>query len=736
MNLAQAISDLDITLDQEAIERILYTRPVVYKRAFNNSVVDELKEAQKRVNFFSGLIAMSDDKDSDYAKFKTEIINARNYFVQDLFLAQYNYHREFVLQNCYRNTENSKQAINDQLADILDQIEALENRLQVERHDQSSKEAIDRRLKLLRRTANRLDSRLQMIAKLEEASWKPATMDDDIVPIAEKDNIYISDALKIYERNAKFSHLVPDWILELAKFYNVDHFENVSNNTELDPRNPQWVKQAKDFVLVSYNQGGHFERCLKALELYWMQMTMGVDDIEDNYQESVINHYLNSNAAYIMSLNPDQLKYISPSELDNSMSGPFDFVKKFFKEVKRGFDAFKDSFAGELLSGAFKGIKKIGESTLEALSKLPEKTIKEMKRQLDKVNFRNIVKLAKSALTIAFELNAKLIESAMKYSAFQKLDQWTGGIIGAYGRLNRVVVVAVHDGVHKVNWKQTLVDLALVGAAVLAGAAVLYTSTATTAVGDVTGLDETEAGRLVLQAGKTFVTGGAGSAQAFAVNVGTTKAVEIGTDTIVRNTSISRELASPLLSVGAASTVTAIQGNAAFSDAVKENAINKSKEIAKNRANQILKEKTNGLVTLDRLERVYSLKDKSVEDIVAEAKKDFNNAVAKIDDRANREYLVKKLQAEADRQIAKKLDEAHGLAKKYGEDMVKYLFAKYGPQYDYDAFIEPNDFLQYQFYVVEENQRLFYMIEYESSERFVLASVGVALLGLTYLAMG
>lgn len=746
MDLVSAISDLDITLSDEATERILAEGPIISKKDYDTGADLLFDNARRRMSFFTGLINMSNDSDPRYKKIKNQVLNARNFFIQDFFLASYHYHKENIIQNIYNASNNSKQDIFSDYHEFKKQIEYFTERRDSSPEGSESRNMAQRRLDILNRSFNTLKRKLDFIEHIETSEWNPPTMDDDIIPMAERDDDFVSKVVKRYEKSQKFAHAAPDWFLTLAKSFNLDHFDNTDPNTEIDPRNKRWRDMAAMYMLDNYDQNGHVSRALKALELYWAQMTVGIDDIENSYENSVIDFYIQGNTNYRPKLKTKNLMSIPPSRLNEGMNGffddvfkvikaPFDFVGSSIEDI---YDFVDETIVGKVLKPALKNFEKLGKKTLKALTELGDDVIEEMGRQLKKVNFRNIVKLAKSALTIGFQLNAKLVEVAMGTSIGKRVDKWTGGLLGAYGRLNKVVVVSVRDGTHKVDWEQTLYDGLLLGSAVFAGAAITMATAGTTAVGDATDLDQSAFGKLVLQAGQTYATGGAASAQAFATATAKKEAQKVATDTIVRNTDVSRNLVDPFVSVGSNSTIDSIQGNNAFGDAFKERAQEKAQEVAKNRANQILKEKTKGIVTLDRVEKAYSLKDKNVEQIVDEAKKEYQKKITEIKDKAtDPEYLKKKAKAEMDRQIEKKLNDVYGLAEKYGQDMVRYLFAKYGPQYDYDAFIEPNDFLQYQVYVVEEDQRLFYNVQYpDDVSRLKFASAGIAVLGLAYFALG
>ncbi|MEN6293229.1 MAG: hypothetical protein ABFD07_14620, partial [Methanobacterium sp.] len=90
------------------------------------------------------------------------------------------------------------------------------------------------------------------------------------------------------------------------------------------------------------------------------------------------------------------------------------------------------------------------------------------------------------------------------------------------------------------------------------------------------------------------------------------------------------------------------------------------------------------------------------------------------------------VQSLADTKLKVDMDKVYKLSDKYGPKVFEYLFNKYGPRFDYDDLITPDDFLNYQIHVTTPGRRIT-KINYLSSNpaNFALAGIlGVGILGL------
>lgn len=747
------LSNIDIDFDSLDMDLILKDNFFLEKTDLSDKYSTLFLKAKTQLEYFIGLDALTRDKE-----WKNISVFLKNKAIERFFVAKFRYHQEMVLQQFYGKESHHK-------GQLLTMVEAEESRLETQKmlmnkHPEGSKEYLSwkERIAIMQRTVESAKAKLKVIdfAERTAESWQPPTF-EDLKPFAKGENIYYSEALTKYEKSMKHTHLLPDWVIEYAKYFNLEHKKYVDPNADVNPRDFRWIEFTRRTLQKENNNNKHFDLMVEALEKYWSQVTIGFKDIEDKYLDRTIEDYLKDFSGELVELNQANLNV-------STMGGFFDDL---LKVVLSPVQMFATSFAKKVLD---KTVGKVIPSKYYApLSKLTEVQVAVLQGKLDKEQFRKAVEATKDVGKFAVSLQFKLQKISVELwrdvarevtgteRTFKDIDRYTGGLITSYERLNKTAAIVVDsEGKAKVDWRVTLIDAMKIGAVVAGGSFVsVLVTTGVNAVADKTNLDETTWGRYTIEVGRAYVLGGPEAISKVAVK----KGVMIGADEAgITKTKLGRELAmagaeyvvsegqtagafaknysqqrgkqvavaqtekkvaretgspevgaafgaSTSAAIGPVGTQKAIDNNSTFSERFKKVAKSKSVEIARKRADEKLKEKV-GFTTRD-IERVYNLRDKKVQDIIDEAKSDYQKGLQKIKDRANADYLKGKLEAETDRFIQKRIDETYNTVEKYGQDFLRYLMWKYGPQWDYDRFIVPNDYLMYQIYIIPPNQRLF-----------------------------
>jgi len=212
----------------------------------------------------------------------------------------------------------------------------------------------------------------------------------------------------------------------------------------------------------------------------------------------------------------------------------------------------------------------------------------------------------------------------------------------------------------------------------------------------------------------------------------------IATNSVVNSTGLKdTKYGRAVAEVGVNSAVGTIQSNESFSQVMRDKAEDKLKEIARKEANEFVKEKTG--VSLNTIEKAYDMasdasnSDKTLSDLVDMAKagveKAYEKALTQYQN-LNSEEVMNKVSAEADRALRKQVDNAFKHSDKWGEELFNYLFAKYGPQKDYSQLVTPDDYLNYQIYAPNPNDRILDLV-YVNKNKNKVAMAGLALIGGT-----
>lgn len=179
------------------------------------------------------------------------------------------------------------------------------------------------------------------------------------------------------------------------------------------------------------------------------------------------------------------------------------------------------------------------------------------------------------------------------------------------------------------------------------------------------------------------------------------------------------EIGKAAITIGIESTVDSIDSTKGVSDIFKERAKDKAIQVSQERADRKLAE-IDPNITVENLNRIYKAKDKNLADIMTDAKNKF---VEDVKSGRAKDRVLK----EVDRFVVRELQEQFAdTLGHYGEEMLGFLMWKYGPKWDYDYHVVPQDYIDYQFWILRRNpnDRLL-RVNYGS--KALLAGAGVAL---------
>ena len=179
------------------------------------------------------------------------------------------------------------------------------------------------------------------------------------------------------------------------------------------------------------------------------------------------------------------------------------------------------------------------------------------------------------------------------------------------------------------------------------------------------------------------------------------------------------EIGKAAITIGVESTVDSIDSTQGVSDIFKDRAKAKAVQVSQERADKKLAD-IDPNISVKNLNRIYKAKDKNLVDIMADAKNKF---VEDVKSGRAKDRVIK----EVDRFVVRELQEQFAdTLGHYGEEMLGFLMWKYGPKWDYDYHVVPQDYIDYQFWILRRNpnDRLL-RVNYGS--KALLAGAGVAL---------
>lgn len=722
-------------------------------------------------HFAEGLCRSTDDKDPMLA----DLMNQRNYFLKQYYLSAIKFYQESTilgfLSNPTNNIENLKEFVRFNEENIKSAIDKANNN-HLAMGDEAYKKEIER-IRFIERMVVTAKARLKYLNQAYEGKWQPPTF-DDIDKYAETNDLTYSRA--VVEMNAKTRETlcIPDWVLSIAEMYNqIEIFEQGSDVVPLNPYDIKWIRKAKEVINLE-SEGVRYtaQKLFKAIDTYWEALTFGFQDIEDYHLENVIAKALAEDTSpigsYMVATNYDFVDFtedFTPTtntgmngydeEACDEAMGGFSlkkFVKSIGKAVKSVAKAVQ-SVAKTITAPVANAVRFTLKNTLgrvlpksvyDKIANLTEAGLNIMQLNLNNKTFRQVVKATVDVALFAPRISAEAWRQASKIGPVRSLDSLTGGVMTSFANLNKVPITLGTGG--KVDWQRTAFDALKVGAVVLgaqgATSALSYlqnygTNLAVTKgsakVAQATGLDKTSLGRGLVSATAMMATGQS-DIYTEAVKGGTSMA----TNTVVNSTGLKdTKYGRAVAEIGVNSAVGTIQSNQAFSQVMRDKAEDKLKEVARKEADQYLKKEVG--VSLWAVEKAYDLasdasnSDKTLEDIVQTAK---NNAV-KAYEKAITQYqnmdsekVLNKVSAEADRTLKKAVDDAFKHSDKWGDELFNYLFAKYGPQKDYSSLITPDDYLNYQIYSPNPNDRILDIV-YVNNTKNKVALAGLALIGGT-----
>jgi hypothetical protein len=199
----------------------------------------------------------------------------------------------------------------------------------------------------------------------------------------------------------------------------------------------------------------------------------------------------------------------------------------------------------------------------------------------------------------------------------------------------------------------------------------------------------------------------------------------------IRHTVIGKsEIGKTALHLGIGATADAIYNDNSVSKAVQDAAVKEATAVSKARADRQL-QKIDKNLTVDNLASVYKLKDKDLAQIMKDGRQKFEDDV-------KNGRLTEKAKLEADRyvkrEINKKFQDELG---KYSKEFLDYLMWKYGPKWNYDYDITPQDYILYQdwyyYYQQQAQPRVFqyqYIISKAKKRTAILIGSGALAAGV------
>jgi len=722
-------------------------------------------------HFAEGLCRMTDDKDP----MLPDLMNQRNFFMKQYYLSAIKFYQEATvvgfLSDPTNNIENLKEFIKYNESNISSVInKANNNRLSM--GEEAFKKEIER-IRYIERMVVTAKARLKYLTLAYEAKWQPPTF-DDITKYAEENDLTYSKAVVELNLKSRETLCIPDWVLAIAEMYNqIEVFEQGSDVVPLNPYDIKWIRKAKEVINLEA-EGVRFtaQKLFKAIDTYWEALTFGFQDIEDYHLENVLAKALAEDttpiSGYMIATNYDFVDFtedFTPTqnigmngydeEACESGMGGFSF-KKLVRSIGKAVGSVAkvvQKVANKITAPVANLVRFTLKNTLgrvlpksiyDKISNLTEAGLNIMQLNLNNKTFRQVVKGVTDVALFGPRIGAECWRQASKVGPIRSLDSMTGGIMTSFANLNRVPITIGTGG--KVDWQRTAFDALKVGAVMIgasgATSALAYLQSYGTnlavvkgsgKVAKVTGLDKTSLGRGLVTAGAMVATGQS-DIYSEAIKGGST----IATNSVVNSTGLKdTKYGRAVAEVGVNSAVGTIQSNESFSQVMRDKAEDKLKEIARKEANEFVKEKTG--VSLNTIEKAYDMasdasnSDKTLSDLVDMAKagveKAYEKALTQYQN-LNSEEVMNKVSAEADRALRKQVDNAFKHSDKWGEELFNYLFAKYGPQKDYSQLVTPDDYLNYQIYAPNPNDRILDLV-YVNKNKNKVAMAGLALIGGT-----
>lgn len=747
------ISNFDYSKVQLYNDRSLLEQRVDRRKVY----LTEMRDNWNEVNFATGLIKRTDATID--AKMLPELYNQRNHFIREYYLSAIKFYQESTiigfLHNPTNNLENLKQFISLNEENIPNLKKNLEyKRLSIgEAEYLNQKEQIDYSERMLI-TAK---ARLKYLMQAYEGTWTPPTF-ETLKEYATKNNMTYSRV--VYELNEKTRQTlcVPDWIVSIAEMYNkIQKLEEPM--TELNPYDSRWIRKAKEVInLESEGVSYTAQKLFKAIDEYWIALTMGISDLEDYYLDAIIakavaedsspvGSFVITNDYNLVDFTEDMNKLNASSTatplqgyyVSNGMGGYNYAMGGFFSKVWKGVKSTVKSVvkvAQKVTGAVARATKSALDNTLgrvlpssvyEKISNFTDAGLSIMSLHFDKKNFRGVVEGVMDFYLIAPRINAEMLRVAERHGVTKGLDKYSGGLITSYKNLNSTPI-KLRKG-EKIDWEMLAIDAIKVGLAVYAGASMVATQTTTNLVGEETGLNKTSLGQGFLSAGALIATGQSSLTQQ--LSSGATVA---GTKAVVNNTSLGQSsLGRSVAEIGVSASVQSVQSNEAFSQIMRDKAEDKIKSVAKKTADkELLKATGTSLINTDLITSVstdvyqFATGEKTIGELMEETKQHYANELTKIGDKLD-SITQEKIDKEADKFLQKRINETYGIADKFGDQMAEYLMKKYGPKEEYDSVVTPDDYLNYQLYIPNGNDRIFNVV-YKSNfalKAGLLLGVGV-----------
>jgi hypothetical protein len=678
-----------------------------------------MEDHKIRYNLYTGLALQTNDK----SPIKYSLIDIRNLYLVEYYRASYLYFKELVIANINSiNNTKGRFAVGKFVQEsqaMIDSLESLKNQASEE-----SKVLWQRRIDEIKLQSVDYVGLVEFFNAIENSTWEPPNI-NQIKEIADNENLKYSEALEKFMLINNGLHLIPDWLFALSEYV---MSKNGRDGKASDAIN---LSNATVYLTENYNPEKVASNMFNAVNMCWLQMTYGIKEIEESYIKGTLNNFIKqvyipfySHPANLTSINPDFYQ-------DQAMGG---FFKKIFRGIVDAIKAPIKYVAKPVLEPVFKAVgaeKYLPFDMINKLYDIPMDMATRLATLIEKPSLRNAIEVAKIPATATARMNSVLIDEARKYGPVNQMDKWTGGLLASYERLNEVNIVYIEsEGKAEINWALVAFDLIKIGAVAMAGGGAIQMLSQGAYQGLVTetGLanSNNELVKVAVLSGGAFVgsaSAGLASGSSMAVSSVAQQSVVQGSsmyatdragNVLVKETPLGKsETGRTFASLGAELTGKAVlasggQGN--FSQEAQKTALNKVNEVA-----------------LAKASEKVGVDPKLTLEILGEAK-------ALYDGRVNEGYIADKAKAEADRFVAKRMDEAYGTIEKYGEDFALYLMNKFGLLPDYDQVIVPEDFYAYQLFVVKQGQS-FLTIDYTQSRKKLYLTIGgiLALAGFYYL---
>lgn len=460
-------------------------------------------------------------------------------------------------------------------------------------------------------------------------------------------------------------------------------------------------------------------------------------------------------------------------------------VKTVYDKTKK----LATELAGEIRKGLENTLGRIlPESIWSKIRNLTDVALDIVSLNISKDTLKKAVRGITDIMLFPLRVNEEMFKFLDKQGALKYLDKYSGGLFTSYRNLVNVPM-QIQAG-ETINWKMVLIDALKVGATVFAigGAVSLYQEIGKYGFQEYMKRNSTGISLIdgALTAGYMILSGQTTFSQAV-----TDGSKVMGTKTLINNTGLGNSsLGRTVASMGASATVTSIASNTAFNDEAKKLAEIEAKKFMASKAQKEVLEAsgiklpqkyadalsnsaynyiTNTSINIndDGFYKDWMKVDINASSIInkvtKEAQNGFENAKEAITKLANydysklapedRNYLDKMgiiaedlkdgaksaynkageyVQKIADAKLKVDMDDVYKLSDKYSPKLFGYLWDKYGPRFDYDDLITPEDFLNYQIHVVTPGRRIT-KINWLSTNpaNFALAGIlGVAVVGL------